>query len=213
MDCIKAVTPSSAINSLTIHNKIAKFTFLLKPMMQSTASPFPCKEEPQIKEEIIDVKSTSTSSVDVDGGEVVTGNTLHNQRIASISTTQAASPFRARAVFSRHNSANTLPFTRFTPVTSVTLACSKYIISCSLSLDLMLKYTGVKIELIRDISIFDYVNDSILGGICIASQNIADDKNGIISSCDIASLFPYIMAQKLPIGSHRFIKYFNRNRY
>ena len=46
--------------------------------------------------------------------------------------------------------------------------CSKYITSCSLSLDLMLKYTGVKIELIRDISIFDYVNSSILGGICIA---------------------------------------------
>ena len=45
----------------------------------------------------------------------------------------------------------------------------------------MLKYTGVKIELIRDISIFDYVNSSILGGICIASQNIVDDKIGIIS--------------------------------
>ena len=91
--------------------------------------------------------------------------------------------------------------------------CSKYITSCSLSLDLMLKYTGVKIELIRDISIFDYVNSSILGGICIASQNIADDKNGVISSCDIASLYPYTMAQKLPIGNYRFIKYFNRNRY
>ena len=72
--------------------------------------------------------------------------------------------------------------------------CSKYITSCSLSLDLMLKYTEVKIELIRDISIFDYVNSSILGGICIASQNIADDK-------------------KLLIGNYRFIKYFNRNRY
>ena len=91
--------------------------------------------------------------------------------------------------------------------------CSKYITSCSLSLDLMLKYTGVKIELMRDISIFDYVYSSILGGICIASQNIADDKNGIISSCDIASLYPYIMTKKLPIGNYRFIKYFNRNRY
>ena len=91
--------------------------------------------------------------------------------------------------------------------------CSKYIASCSLSLDLMLKYTGVKIELIRDISIFDYVKSSILGGVCIASQNIADDKNGVISSCDIASLYPYIMAQKLPIGNYRFIKHFNRNRY
>ena len=90
---------------------------------------------------------------------------------------------------------------------------SKYITSCSLSLDLMLKYTKVKIELIRDISIFDYVNSSILGGICIASQNIADDKHGVISSCDIASLYPYIMTKKLPIGNYRFIKYFNRNRY
>ena len=91
--------------------------------------------------------------------------------------------------------------------------CSKYITSCSLSLDLMLKYTGVKIELIRDISIFDYVNSSILGGICIASQNIADNKNGIISSCDIASLYPYIMTKRLPIGNYRFVKYFHRNKY
>ena len=91
--------------------------------------------------------------------------------------------------------------------------CSKYISSCSLSLDLMLKYTGVKIDLIRDISIFDFVNSSILGGICIASQSIADDKDGVISSCDVASLYPYIMSKKLPIGNYRFIKYFNRNRY
>ena len=87
------------------------------------------------------------------------------------------------------------------------------ITSCSLSLDLMLKYTDAKIELIRNISIFDYVNSYILGGICIASQNIADDKNGIISPCDIASLYPHIMTKKLPIGNYRFIKYFNRNRY
>ena len=91
--------------------------------------------------------------------------------------------------------------------------CSKYITSCSLSLDLMLKYTGVEIELIRDISIFDYVNSSILGGVCIALQNIADDKNGVNSSCDITSLYPYIMTKKLPIGNYRFVKYFNRNRY
>ena len=84
---------------------------------------------------------------------------------------------------------------------------SKYITSCSLSLDLMLKYIEVKIELIRDISIFDYVNSSILGGICIASQNIENDKNGIISSWDVHSLYPYVMTQKLPIGNYKFIKY------
>ena len=79
--------------------------------------------------------------------------------------------------------------------------CSKHITSCSLSLDLMLKYTGVKIELIKDILIFDYVNSSILGGICIASQNISNNKDGIISSCDIASLYPYVMTKNLPIGN------------
>ena len=82
----------------------------------------------------------------------------------------------------------------------IEIDCSKYITSCSLSLDLMLKYTEVEIELIRNISIFDYVNSSILGGICIASQNISNDKNGIISSRDVCSLYPYIMTQKLPIG-------------
>ena len=91
--------------------------------------------------------------------------------------------------------------------------CSKYITSCSLSLDLMLKYTGVKIELIRDISIFDFVNSSILGGVCIASQNIADDKDGVISSCDIVSLYPYIMSKKLPVSNYKFVKYFNRSKY
>ena len=63
--------------------------------------------------------------------------------------------------------------------------CSKYITSCSLSLDLMLKYTKVKIELFKDITMFDYVDSSILGGLCIASQNIVDNDDGksTISSC------------------------------
>ena len=74
--------------------------------------------------------------------------------------------------------------------------CSKNITSCSLSLDLMLKYTEAKIEFIRGISIFDYVNSSILGGICIPSHNIANDKNGIISSCDICSLYLYVNDSK-----------------
>ena len=34
---------------------------------------------------------------------------------------------------------------------------------------------------------FDYVDSSILGGVCIASQNILDNDNGksTISSCDV----------------------------
>ena len=69
--------------------------------------------------------------------------------------------------------------------------CSKYITSCSLSLDLMLKYTKVKIELFKDITMFDYVDSSIMGGLCIASQNIADNDNdkSTISSCDVIPIY------------------------
>ena len=93
--------------------------------------------------------------------------------------------------------------------------CSKYVTSCSLSLDLMLKYTGVKIQLFRDIAMFDYTDSSIVGGLCVASQNIADDNNGksTISSCDVCSLYPYIMTQKLPISNYKFVSNFNRSKY
>ena len=93
--------------------------------------------------------------------------------------------------------------------------CSKYITSSSLSLDLMLRYTGVKIELFKDIAMFDYVDSSILGGICIASQNIANNDHGksTISSCDVCSLYPYIMTQKLPISNYKFVNKFNKLKY
>ena len=93
--------------------------------------------------------------------------------------------------------------------------CSKYITSCSLTLDLMLKYTKVKIQLFKDITMFDYVDSSVLGGLCIASQNIAnnDGNKSTISSCDVCSLYPYIMTQKLPISNYKFVSKFNENRY
>ena len=93
--------------------------------------------------------------------------------------------------------------------------CSKYVTSCSLSLDLMLKYTKVKIELFKDITMFDYTDSNIVGGLCVASQNIADDNNGksVISSCDAVSLYPYVMSQKLPISNYKFVSKFNRSKY
>ena len=71
---------------------------------------------------------------------------------------------------------------------------TKYITSCSLSKELLLKSMGVKIELFRDIDMYDFVNSSTMGGVCIASQNMCDNDNGksVISSCDICSLYPNI---------------------
>ena len=93
--------------------------------------------------------------------------------------------------------------------------CSKYITSCSLSLDLMLKYTKVKIELFKDVTMFDYIDSSILGGLCLASQNVChnDDNKSTISSADVCSLHPYIMTQKLPISNYKFATKFNKLKY
>ena len=93
--------------------------------------------------------------------------------------------------------------------------CSKYITSCSLSLYLMLKYTKVKIELFKDITMFDYTDSSILGGLCIASQNVVDNDDGksVISSCDIVSLYPYVMTQKPPISNYKFVSKFDKLKY
>ena len=79
----------------------------------------------------------------------------------------------------------------------------------------MLKYTKVKIQLFKDVTMFDYVDSSIIGGLCIASPTIAnnDDGKSTISSCDICSLYPYIMSQKLPISNYKFVSKFNKNRY
>ena len=93
--------------------------------------------------------------------------------------------------------------------------CSKYITSCSLSLDLMLKYTEIKIQLFKDIIMFDFADFPTMGGVCIASQNLADDDDdkSTISSADVVSLYPYVMTQKLPISNYKFVSNFNKNKY
>ena len=93
--------------------------------------------------------------------------------------------------------------------------CCKYITSCSLSLDLMLKYTGVKIQLFKDITMFDFTDSSIMGGLCLASQNIADDDDNksTISDTDVVSLYPYVMTQKLLISHYAFVFKFHRQKY
>ena len=62
---------------------------------------------------------------------------------------------------------------------------------------------------------FDYVDSSILGGICMASQNISNNDNGksVISSCDVCSLYPHIMSLRLSISDYKFDSKFNENRY
>ena len=62
---------------------------------------------------------------------------------------------------------------------------------------------------------FDFVDSSIMGGLCLASQNIADDDDNksTISDTDVVSLYPYVMTQKLPVSNYRFVSNFNKNKY
>ena len=52
------------------------------------------------------------------------------------------------------------------------LDCSKYISSRSLTKDCMLKFSGVKIEHIKDIEIYDFINNSVIGGLQSVSHSI-----------------------------------------
>ena len=62
---------------------------------------------------------------------------------------------------------------------------------------------------------FDFTDKSIMGRLCVASQNIANNDGGksTISSCDVCSLYPFIMTQKLHISNYKFVNKSNRSRY
>ena len=97
------------------------------------------------------------------------------------------------------------------------LDCTKYISSPSLSRDCMLKFSGVKIEYIKDIGTYDFINNSVIGGLCVCSNSYLNNDNNksIIAYQDVSSLYPAIMRKKLPLKNYKFIELedFNINKY
>ena len=97
------------------------------------------------------------------------------------------------------------------------LDCSKYISSPSLSKDCMLKFSGIKIEHIKDIEMYDFINNSVIGGLCVCSNPYLnnDDDNSTIAYQDIPSLYQAIMRNKMPLKNYKFIdlKDFDINKY
>ena len=81
----------------------------------------------------------------------------------------------------------------------------------------MLKFSGIKIEHIKDIEMYDFINNSVLGGLCVCSNPYLnnDDNNSTIAYQDISSLYPAIMRNKMPLQNYKFIdlKDFNINKY
>ena len=81
----------------------------------------------------------------------------------------------------------------------------------------MLKFSGVKIEHIKDIEIYDFINNSVIGGLCVCSNSYLnnDNNNSTIAYQDVSSLYPSIMRNKMPLKKYKFVelKDFNINKY
>ena len=81
----------------------------------------------------------------------------------------------------------------------------------------MLKFTEVRIEHIKDIEIYDFMNNSVVGGLCICSNSYLNNDNGnsTIVYQDVSSLYPSVMRNKMPLKNYKFVelKDFNINKY
>ena len=91
----------------------------------------------------------------------------------------------------------------------------KYISAPSLSKDIALKQSKVKIENIKDVTIFQFVKNSIMGGLSdsIKSNVQLDNNKQTIAYMDISSQYPYEMTKSLPVRNYKFVNEFDENKY
>ena len=78
----------------------------------------------------------------------------------------------------------------------------------SLTKDAALKYSNCKIENIKDVSIFQFVKKSIMGGLSDSINPYVklDNENESIVYNDISSQYPYELSKKLPVSNYKFIE-------
>ena len=91
----------------------------------------------------------------------------------------------------------------------------KCISAPSLSKDAGLKYSKCKIENIKDVSIFQFVRKSIMGGVSdsISPYIKLDNVNESIVYNDISSQYPHELRKKLPYKDYKFVEIFDENKY
>ena len=91
----------------------------------------------------------------------------------------------------------------------------KYISSPSLSKDAGLKYSKCKIDHIKDVSIFQFVRKSIMGGLSDSINPYVklDNENETIAYNDISSQYPHELRRKLPCSNYQFVEGFDEDRY
>ena len=92
----------------------------------------------------------------------------------------------------------------------------KYISAPSLTKDAALKYSKCKIEHIEDVSIFNFVKQSIMGGISNSINlylKLYNNNNECIVYNDLSSQYPFELSRKLPFKDYRFVDEFDDNKY
>ena len=92
----------------------------------------------------------------------------------------------------------------------------KYVSAPSLSKDGALKYSKCKIENIKDVSIFNFVRKTVMGGLSNSINphiKLDDKKNETIAYNGISSQYPYELSKKLPISEYRFVENFDEQKY
>ena len=92
----------------------------------------------------------------------------------------------------------------------------KYVSAPNLTKDCALKYSKCKIENIKDVSIFNFVRKTVMGGLSdsINPHVILNDiKNETIAYNDISSQHPHELRKKLPYKEYRFVENFDESKY
>ena len=91
----------------------------------------------------------------------------------------------------------------------------KYVSSPSLSKDCGIKYSKCKIEHIKEVDIFNFVKNSIMGGLSNSINPFVklDNDNECIVYNDISSQYPFELSKKLPYKNYKFLKNFDEKKY
>ena len=92
----------------------------------------------------------------------------------------------------------------------------KYVSAPSLTKDCALKYSKCKIENIKDVSIFNFVRKTVMGGLSDSINpfiKLDDIKNETIEYKDISSQYPHELRKKLPYKDYKFVENFDESKY
>ena len=96
------------------------------------------------------------------------------------------------------------------------LDCCEYVSTPSLSKDAGLKYSKCKIANIKDVSLFNFVHKTIMGGLSDSINphvKLNDIQNETIAYNDISSQYPNELRKKLPYKDYKFVENFDELKY